>query len=150
MALMYSAALNSVTITSDATQDLFSIVAAASTEIIIYGWEITADAVAATLLEVTLQRVTGTGSGGGTPVAVTLNMDTAASGVTLGQGDTTPGTPKASSIIAGYQWEQLGPLGQIYIPEARIRCAATEGLALTCNTADAFEMSGYILWEELG
>jgi len=153
MALMYSASFGGaagVTIGSDATQDLFSIVAAASTEIIIYGWEVTSDAVAATLLECALIRISATGSVGGTPTATRLHEQTATSGVTLGEGDTTPGTPIANEEIATYQWEQLGPLGQIYIPEMRIRCNASEGIALVCNTAAAFEMAGFVCWEELG
>ena len=153
MPLMFSASLGGaagVTVGADATQDLFNITAAASTQIIIYGWEITSDAVAATLLECALIRVSGTGSGGGTPTATSLGEHTAVSAAVLGEADTTAGTAIANEEIATYQWEQLGPLGQIYIPEMRILCEASEGIALVCNTADAFEMGGYIVWEELG
>jgi len=153
MALMFSASLGGaakVAVGADAAQDLWSIVAAASTQIIVYGWEVSSDAVAATLLECYLLRISGTGSGGGTPTATSLMENTAPSTATLGEADTTPGSPIANEEIAGYQWEQLGPLGQIYIPEMRILCEASEGIALVCNTADAFGMSGYIIWEELG
>ncbi len=153
MALMYSASLGGaagVTVGSDATQDLWSIEAAASTQIILYGWEVTSDGVAATLLECALIRISATGSGGGTPTATSLGENTATSSAILGEADTTPGTPTANQEIATYQWEQLGPLGQIYIPEARITINAGEGIALVCNTAAAFEMAGFILWEELG
>ncbi len=153
MPLMYSASLGGaagVTVGSDSTQDLLSIEAAASTEIILYGWEVTSDAVAATLLECALIRISATGSGGGTPTATRLHEQTAASSAILGEADTTSGAPIANEEIATYQWEQLGPLGQIYIPEMRIRIDAGDGIALVCNTAAAFEMGGYIVWEELG
>ncbi len=153
MALMYSASLGGaagVTVSSDATQDLWSIEAAASTQIILYGWEVTSDAVAATLLECALIRISATGSGGGTPTATRLHEQTATSGAILGEADTTAGAPIANEEIATYQWEQLGPLGQIYIPEMRIVIEAGDGIALVCNTAAAFEMAGYIVWEELG
>lgn len=153
MALMYSASLGGaagVTVGSDATQDLWSIEAAASTEIILYGWEVTSDAVAAALLECALIRISATGSGGGTPTATRLHEQVAVSGAILGEADTTPGAPIANEEIATYQWEQLGPLGQIYIPEMRIKINAGDGIALVCNTAAAFEMAGFIVWEELG
>jgi len=154
MALMYSASLGGaagVTVGSDATQDLWSIEAAASTEIILYGWEVTSDAVAATLLELALIRISATGSSGAnTPTATRLHEQTATSGAILLAAATTSGVPIANEEIATYQWEQLGPLGQIYIPEMRIVIEAGDGIALVCNTAAAFEMAGYIVWEELG
>ncbi len=153
MPLMYSASFGGaagVTISSDATQDLWSIEAGASTEIWVYGWEVTSDAVAATLLECALIRISATGSGGGTPTATRLHEQTAVSTAILGEGDTTAGAPIANEEIATYQWEQLGPLGQIYIPEMRIKISAGDGIALVCNTAAAFEMAGYVVWEELG
>lgn len=154
MALMYSASLGGaagISVGSDATQDLWSIEAAASTEIIVYGWEVTSDKIAATLLECALIRISATGSSGGTtPTATRLHEQTAVSSATLGAAVTTAGTPIANEEIATYQWEMLGPLGQIYIPEMRIRIDAGDGIALVCNTAVAFEMGGFICWEELG
>ncbi len=147
---MYITALNSETVTSDATQDLWSLVAASANKCILHGWEITSDAIVATLLEITLLRVSGHGSGGNTSIdKVPLNSDDAAATASVNARNTTPGSPVANSILAGFQWEQLGPLGQIYTPEMRPILEVSTGIALVCNTADAFEMSGWVCWEEL-
>ena len=147
MGRMIQAPLNSVTITSDATQDLWSLVAASTNKLVLHGWEITSDAIAATLLEVTLLRLTAGGSGGAALTEVKLDTDDGAITGIGRTGDTTPGTP--GDILAGYQWEQLGPLGMIYTPEMRPVIEVSTGIALVCNTAAAFEMSGWICWEEI-
>ena len=147
MGRMVQAPLNSITIGADATQDLWSLMAAATNKLILHGWEISSDAVAATLLEVTLLRLSAVGSGGAAATEVMLNTDDGAITGSVRVGDTTPGTP--GSILAGYQWEQLGPLGMIYTPEMRPVIEVSTGIALVCNTADAFEMSGWVCWEEI-
>ena len=146
MGRMVQAPLNSLTVGADATQDLWSVMAGASNKLKLHGWEITSDAVAATLLEVTLHRIGGTLSG--SPVTeVLLDVDDGAiTGTALSVG-TTAST--STAVICGYQWEQLGPLGQVYTPEMRPVVGEGTGIALQCNTADAFEMSGWITWEEL-
>ena len=147
MGRMVQAPLNSITIGADATQDLWSLMAASTNKLILHGWEITSDAIAATLLEVTLLRITAGGSGGTALTEVLLNTDDGAITGIARAGDTTPGTP--GDILAGFQWEQLGPCGQIYTPEMRPVIEVSTGIALVCNTADAFEMSGWICWEEI-
>jgi len=150
MGRMYQCPINSETVTSDASQDLWSLMASSTNKIILHGWEITSNAIVATLLEVTLQGVTGHGSGGNTtPTEVPLNVDTFAVTGSVNIRNTTPGTPGGIGILAGYQWEQLGPLGMIYTPEMRPIIELSSGIALTCNTAAAFEMSGWICWEEI-
>ncbi len=103
----------SITIGADATQDLWSLMAAATNKLILHGWEISSDAIAATLLEVTLLRLSAVGSAGATVTEVKLDTDDGAITGSVRVGDTTPGTP--GDILAGYQWEQLGPLGMIGI-----------------------------------
>jgi len=147
MGRMVQAPLNSVTIGADATQDLWSLMAAATNKLILHGWEISSDAIAATLLEVTLLRLSAVGSVGAVATAVKLDTDDGAITGIARVGDTTPGTP--GDVLAGYQWEQLGPLGMIYTPEMRPVIEVSTGIALVCNTADAFEMSGWICWEEV-
>lgn len=147
MGRMVQAPLNSVTIGADATQDLWSLMAAATNKIILHGWEITSDSIAVALLEVTLLRLTAVGSVGAALTAVKLDTDDGAITGSARAGDTTPGTP--GDILAGFQWEQLGPLGMIYTPEMRPVIEVSTGIALVCNTADAFEMSGWICWEEI-
>lgn len=147
MGRMVMAPLNSITIGSDATQDLWSLMAAATNKLVLHGWEISSDAIAATLLEVTLLRLSGVGSVGATVTEVKLDTDDGAITGSVRVGDTTPGTP--GDVLAGYQWEQLGPLGMIYTPEMRPVIEVSTGIALVCNTADAFEMSGWVCWEEI-
>lgn len=147
MGRMVQAPLNSITIGSDATQDLWSLMAAATNKLILHGWEISSDAVAATLLEVTLLRLSAVGSVGATVTEVKLDTDDGAITGSVRVGDTTPGTP--GDVLAGFQWEQLGPLGIIYTPEMRPVIEVSTGIALVCNTADAFEMSGWVCWEEI-
>lgn len=146
MGRMVMAPLNSLTVTSDATQDLWSLMAASTNKIILHGWEITSNAIAATLLEVTLLRISGTHQG--TDVTeVLLNTDDGAITGVVKVLATTPSTP--GDILAGFQWEQLGPLGMVYTPEMRPVLEVSTGIALVCNTAAAFEMSGWICWEEI-
>lgn len=148
MGRMVIAPLDSQSVTSDATQDLWSLMAGANNKIVLHGWEITSNAIAATLLECTLKRISGHGSGGDTSVTeVLLDTDDGTITGSVNARNTTPGTPTAT--LAGYQWEQLGPLGQIYTPEMRPILEVSTGIALVCNTAAAFEMSGWICWEEL-
>lgn len=147
MGRMVMAPINSITVPSDATQDLWSLMAASTNKIILHGWEITSSAIAAALLEVTLLRLSAVGSGGTALTEVKLNTD---DGAITGEArviDTTPGTP--GDILAGFQWEQLGPLGMIYTPEMRPVLEVSTGIALVCNTAISFEMSGWICWEEI-
>lgn len=150
MGRMVMAPLNSITISSDATQDLWSLMAGAANKIKLHGWEITSDKIVATLLECTLQGITAHGSVGGAAVtAVKLDTDDGAITANAAAGYTTPGAAGGIGILAGFQWEQLGPLGMIYTPEMRPVIELSTGIALTCNTAAAFEMSGWICWEEI-
>lgn len=147
MGRMVMAPLNSITIGSDATQDLWSLMAAATNKLILHGWEVSSDAIAATLLELTLLRLSAVGSVGAAVTEVKLDTDDGAITGSVRVGDTTPGTP--GDVLAGFQWEQLGPVGMIYTPEMRPVIEVSTGIALVCNTADAFEMSGWICWEEI-
>jgi hypothetical protein len=121
--------------------------AAATNKIILHGWEISSDALTATLLELTLLRLSAVGSAGAAVTEVKLDTDDGAITGSARVGDTTPGTP--GDILAGFQWEQLGPLGMIYTPEMRPVIEVSTGIALVCNIADAFEMSGWVCWEEV-
>ena len=147
MGRMVIAPFRSVTIGSDATQDLFSLMAAATNKLILHGWEISSNSATAVMLEVALLRLSAVGSVGDVATAVMLNTDDGAITGIARTGDTTPGTP--GDILAGYAWEQLGPLGMIYTPEMRPVIEVSTGIALVCDTADAFEMSGWICLEEI-
>ena len=147
MGRMVITPFRSVTIGSDATQDLWSLMAASTNKLILHGWEISSDAIAATLLEVTLLRLSAVGSDGSIATEVMLNTDDGAITGSVRTGDTTPGTP--GDVLQGFAWEQLGPLGMVYTPEMRPVIEVSTGIALVCDTADAFEMSGWVCWEEI-
>lgn len=147
MGRMVQAPFRSVTIGADATQDLWSLMAGANNKIVLHGWEITSNAVAAGLLELGLVRLSAVGSGGTAATEVKLNVDDGTITGSIRYGDTTPGT--AGDILAGFAWEQLGPLGMIYTPEMRPIIDQSTGIALVCDTATAFEMSGFVTWEEV-
>jgi len=147
MGRMVIAPLRSVTIGADATQDLWSLMAAATNKLVLHGWEVTSDSIAAVALEVALLRLSAVGSAGATATEVMLDTDDGAITGSVRTGDTTPGTP--GDVLQGFSWEQLGPLGQVYTPEMRPVIEVSTGIALVCDTADAFEMSGWICWEEI-
>ena len=139
---------NSVTIGADAAQDLWSLMAPSTNKLILHGWEITSDAIAATLLDVNLGRITAAGTGGAlTAGEQPLDSDDSAAVGIARIGDTTPGNPGV--MLQSFQWEQLGPLGMVYTPEMRPVIEVSTGIALVCNTSAAFEMSGWICWEEI-
>jgi len=146
MGRMVQAPLNSLTVGADATQDLWSLMAAATNKLILHGWEISSDAIAAALMEVTLHRISATNTGAAVTEVKLDEDDGAITGIVLSVGTTIS---TSTAILAGYQWEQLGPLGMIYTPEMRPVIEVSQGIALICNTADAFKMSGWICWEEL-
>ena len=144
---MVQAPFRSVTIGSDATQDLWSLMAAATNKLVLHGWEISSNSATAVMLEVCLLRLSAVGTEGTAATEVMLNTDDGAITGSIRYGDTTPGTP--GDVLAGYAWEQLGPLGMIYTPEMRPVIEVSTGIALVCDTADAFEMSGWVCWEEI-
>lgn len=147
MGRLVIAPLRSITITADATQDLWSLMAASTNKLKLHGWEITSDAITAATLELALLRLSAVGSGGATATAVKLDSDDGAITGSVRTGDTTPGTP--GDVLKGFAWEQLGPLGLVYTPEMRPIIEVSTGIALVCDTATAFEMSGWVCWEEL-
>ena len=147
MGRMVITPFHSITIAADATQDLWSLMAAATNKLVLHGWEITSNATAAAVLELTLLRLSAVGSVGAAATEVMLDTDDGAITGSVRTGDTTPGTP--GDVLMGFQWEQLGPLGIIYTPEMRPVIEVSTGIALVCNTAAGFEMSGWVCWEEL-
>jgi hypothetical protein len=138
-----------ITIASDATQDLWNILAGASNKIILHGWELTSEELSAVLIDVNLHRVSTAGSGGASSsTEEPLNeytLGSAASNVVTEA--TTPGTD--AGLLSKYKWEQLGPIGTVYTPEMRPVSKVSEGFALTCNTAVVATFGGWICWEEI-
>ena len=147
MGRMVITPLAAISITSSANQDVFSLMAASTNKLKLHGWEITSAATSAVISAIKLQRITLVGNGGAAATAVMLDKDDGAITGSVRTGDTTPGT--AGDIMAGFQWEQLGPLGMIYTPEMRPVIDVSNGIALLLVTAVAITASGWVAWEEL-
>ncbi len=141
--------LNDLVIAADATQDLWSVFGGAGTQVKMHGWELTSDALTATLLSMVFRRITAVGSGGNDPNAEELRDEQDGSiASNVRTEDTTPGT--GGGNMMGYSWEQLGPAGHIWTPEMQPISKAQEGFSLLCNTAVIATLSGFICWEEIG
>lgn len=147
MGRMVITPFRSIAIGADATQDLWSLMAPSTNKLVLHGWEITSDSLVAENLEIALLRLSAVGTGGANATEAKLDTDGGAIVGAVRTGDTTPGTP--GDVLKGFAWEQLGPLGLIYTPEMRIPMEVSTGIALVCDTAVAFEMSGWVCWEEL-
>ncbi len=132
---------------SDATQDIWSVVASATSPIVLHGFELTSSAIAAALVVVDLHRITAAGSLGAASTTEEL-ADERMSAVTASfrTEDTTPGA--SGGDLMGWQWEQLGSIGHVWTPETRPRANVSEGFALGMFTAATPTLSGWVIWEE--
>ena len=136
-----------IVIASDATQDLWSVFAAATAQVKLHAWELTSAATTAALMDINLHRISAVGSGGASLSTEELaDESTGAVTANVRTEDTTAGTD--AGLLMSYQWEQLGPVGTVFTPEMRPVSKVSEGFALTCNTAVIATLSGYICWEE--
>ena len=148
MGRMVICPLDSVTIGAEGTLDVWSLMATGTNKLILHGWEITSNATTAAVLELDLRFIGTVGSGGNAETGeAKLNVDDGAITGTVRSDDTTEGTTVTK--LQGYQWEQLGPLGQVYTPEMRPVIELSTGVALYLATTTGFECSGWICWEEL-
>ncbi len=149
MGRMVEVNIQDLVLTSDASQDVFSLIAVTPNRIRFHAWELTSEDLAAVLLNLTFQRITAVGSGGiaapDTPELVDEADSPRTSTVRLR--DTTPGA--AGGKFRSYHWEQLGPVGHVYTPRMRPIAKIGEGFSLLCNTAVVATLSGYIAYEEV-
>ena len=141
--------LESVVVTADASQDVWSLLSVSPNNIILHGFELTSNAVAAAIIAVELRRITGVGSGGSLTGTEELANDVqnSARPATVRTLDTTQGADGGG--LMGWQWEQLGPLGHLFTPETRPFAGLTAGFALSWLTATGATVSGHIVWEEV-
>jgi hypothetical protein len=138
----------SLTLASDATQDIWSVIAGSNSPILLHGFEITSAAIAAALIVVDLHRITAAGSGGTAPGTEELaDEEFSAVTSTFRFEDTTPGA--GGGDLMEWQWEQLGPVGHVYTPEMRPKAKVGEGFAFGMFTAATPTLSGWACIEEL-
>jgi len=148
MGRMVIQSIDDLALGADATQDIWSVIASATSRIKLHGFELTSADLVAELISLTLKRITAAGTGGSAPgTEELLDEEFSAVTATFRQGDTTPGTPGGN--LKGFQWEQLGPVGHLYTPEMRPKAKVSDGFALVCNTALTATVSGWVCWEEL-
>lgn len=136
-------------IASDATQDIWSVLASATSPVRLHGFELTSNATAAAILDVSLNRITASGSGGAASTTEEL-ADERMSAVTAAfrTEDTTQGA--SGGLLMRWQWEQLGPISHVFTPETRPISAVSEGFAMRLNTAATPTLGGWVIWEETG
>ena len=137
-----------LTLASDATQDIWSVVGIATQKIIMHGFEMTSTAIAAAIIDINFHRITASGTGGAASTTEELADEdwTAVQGVFRTE-DTTPGADGGG--LMRWQWEQLGPVGHVYTPETRPKALESQGFAMTMNTAATPTLAGWVIWEEV-
>ncbi len=140
--------LESLVVTADSSQDVWSLLAVSPDNIKLHGFELTSNAIVAVIISVVLRRITAVGSGGGLTGTEELANDVQNSTrtATVRTLDTTEGADGGG--LMGWQWEQLGPIGHVWTPETRLFAGLTDGFALSWRTAVGATVSGWICWEE--
>lgn len=136
-----------LSVTSDATQDIWVIAAPADRKAILHGFSLTSAYTTDERALLTLLRRSGAGTGGGSATEVKLDADnslTAESVVTTLV--TTQGTP--GDVLKSWYWSQQNEL--LYLPTPELRPATTAGgfIALALGTALARDWAGWVCWEE--
>ncbi len=124
--------LDNITVTTDADQDIWELSSPSDRILKLLGWELTSAETTPEACRLRLIRRTTSGNGS----AITEeNRDP--NGPTIAvvgeQLATTPGT--GGNILQGWQWEQQGPVGMVYIPEMRPKIDVSSFLCLNLNSA---------------
>lgn len=136
------------TIPSDATSDVWNIVGTSAIRCRLLGFEITSNAVAATLTTLSLGFCSTVGTTGS--ALTEQHGDDAKTTAILAAGvSDADGVGTDAGRLMGWQWEQLGPIGHIFTPEMAPICAAAEGFSLQQTTAATWTCSGWVCWEEI-
>jgi len=139
---------NQVIANSDGVLDIFELIAGANKPIDLVKFRFESSNIAADNVRLRMVRRSTTGSGGVTGVPVKNNEGGGTITAVVEFDVTTVGS--VGDILAAYQWEQLGPLEEIYLPEERIHVQEGGRLCLEIVSAipnDA-NWSGYVVWME--
>lgn len=140
-------------VTNDPDQDIWIIAATAAVKNRLHGWQLTSPIVAAETVNLRLVRRATLGTGGTGLTEVKRDPDQGAIVSAATSLVTTPGT--IGDIIQEFEWEQLGPLGQLYTPDMRpesvVGTGADSFIALNLQTALALttQWKGWVAWEEI-
>jgi len=146
---MYSAVFEEVAVT--AVQDLFEIVAAADSIVIIHGFEISQSSdTDSEQLSLLLHRGTATGTGGSSVTPSPMNVGDAAFGGTVEANNTTQSVE--STFIHAAAFNVLSGYVYVWTPETRpvISPSGLFIIELQTAPADSLTMSGVVYFEEIG
>ena len=155
MGRMYTVQFNGVNVT--AQQDLFEIVAPATTVVVLHMLEVSQvsevkDAEEEMLNILLKSGSTTTGSGGSTPTPVPILVSDAAFAGTTKTNNTTKATAGTIVTHAVWNWNVRGEFVKIWTPETRpILAPSRRGtIELATTPADPITMSGTLTFESIG
>jgi hypothetical protein len=147
---MYQIPLDALSVTTDADQDIFELVAASANPCILHGFSLSSAHTTDERARLRLVRRSTTGSGGTGSTEVPIDDgNTMTPTAALSHLVTTPGT--IGDIIAGWQWSQQNEL--LYLPTPELRPTIIGGGRLCLNLQIALggtrTWSGWVAWEEM-
>jgi len=145
----YQVPLVSLSVTNDADQDIWEMVAPSTGPVVIHGFSLTSSTTTDERVSLRLVRRSTTGSGGAASTEVPIqDTNTMAAVAALSTLVTTPGT--IGDIMAGWLWSQQGELLYLPTPEIRPDIVASGRIALNLQTAvgSTRTWSGWVAWEE--
>ena len=140
---------DALSVTNDADQNIWELLAGSANKAILHGWELSSAETSAEAARLRLMRFTTGGTGGTAATEVLKDEDDGSITGAVIRLATTPGT--AGDILQAWQWEQLGPVGQLYTPEMRpiVQEAGRIGINLQNALAATRTWSGWVAWEEI-
>lgn len=119
-------------VTNDGDQDIWEIATPTGDKAILHGWRLYSPKTAAESVNLRLLRRSTTGNGGTSVEVKARESDGTTITLAVETLGTIPGT--AGAIIQEFEWEQLGPLGEVYTPEMRIEMDVSSFLCLNLQT----------------
>lgn len=149
MGRMYTVALDNLSVTNDADQDIWELVNAAGKQCILHGFSLTSAQTSDERARLRLVRRSTTGSGGSAATEEPLDEgNTVSPNAAVNVLVTTPGT--ASHYLKTWRWSQQNELLYLPTPEMRPIVAASGRLALNLQTAlgGTRNWDGWVVWEE--
>ena len=148
---VYTIPLTSISVTTDADQDIWEMVPGSVRDVVLHGFSLTSSHTTDERIPLRLLRRSTTGTGGSGATEVPNHPgNTNTADCALNTLVTTPGT--IGSILKAWQWSQQGEL--LYLPTPEMRPVAVKSgdrLCLHLNAAlgGTRTWSGWVCWEEI-
>lgn len=150
MRRMYVIPFDELSVTTDADQDIWELVAGSTTPCVLHGFSLTSSNTTDERARLRLVRRSTTGSGGGAATEVPLDDgNTMTATAALSTLVTTPGT--IGDILKSWRWSQQNELLYLPTPELRPTIVAAQRLCLNLQAAlgGTRTWAGWVAWEEL-